>query len=157
MLPLAEILAHATPLKPGAITSVTASLPEAPAKTAANKSAEPAEMPKPSEATSQQAADGFLVNGSVNNAATSQFTLAPAFGNTRKGYGALYTGGISLIFGNSALDARPFSVSGLNQPKQSYSTITSVLTFGGPLNIPHLMPRGPNFFIVYEWTGQHRH
>ena len=76
----------------------------------------------------------------------------PAFGNTRKGYGALYTGGISLIFGNSALDARPFSVSGLNEPKQSYSTITSVLTFGGPLNIPHLLPRGPNFFVVYQWT-----
>ena len=53
-------------------------------------------MPKPTE-TSQQANDGFLVNGSVNNAATSQFTLAPAFGNTRKGYGRLYTGGLALI------------------------------------------------------------
>jgi len=151
LLPLAEILAHATPLKAGASTSVTASLPEAPAKTTANKPAEPAELPKPSEATLQQAADGFLVNGSVNNAATSQFTLASAFGNTRKGYGALYTGGISLILGNSVLDARPFSVTGLNEPKQSYSTITGVLTFGGPLNIPHLLPRGPNFFVVYQW------
>ena len=93
LLPLTEILAHATPLKPGATTSVTASLPEAPAKASANKPAEAPEMPKPSEATSQQSADGFLVNGSVNNAATSQFTLASAFGNTRKGYGALYTGG----------------------------------------------------------------
>src|ERR1700679_2005853 len=125
LLPLAEILAHATPLKAGATTSVTASLPEAPAKGETSKPSGPAEMPKPPE-PSQQAADGFLVNGSVNNAATSQFSLASAFGNTRKGYGALYTGGISLIFGNSALDARPFSVSGLVEPKQGYSTITGV-------------------------------
>jgi hypothetical protein len=26
-----------------------------------------------------------------------------------------------------------------------------VATFGGPLNIPHLMPRGPNFFVNYQW------
>ena len=109
-------------------------------------------MPKPSDESSQQAADGFLVNGSVNNAATSQFTLAPAFGNTRKGFGGLYTGGLALILDNSALDARPFSLSGLNEPKATYSTITGVLTFGGPLHIPHLLPRGPNFFVAYEWT-----
>ena len=33
----------------------------------------------------QQAADGFLVNGSVNNSATSQFALSQAFGNRRSG------------------------------------------------------------------------
>ena len=151
LLPLAEILTHATSLKAGATTSVTASLPEAPAKNAAPKSAQPADMPKPPD-QSQQAADGFLVNGSVNNAATSKFTLAPAFGNTRQGFGGLYTGGLGLILDNSALDARPFSVSGLNEPKASYNTITGILTFGGPLHIPHLLPRGPNFFLAYEWT-----
>src|SRR6202044_2154830 len=93
------------------------------------KSSPPAEMPKPTDESSQQAADGFLVNGSVNNAATSKFTLAPAFGNSRQGFGRLYTGGLSLILDNSALDARPFSVSGLNEPKSTYSTITGVLTF----------------------------
>jgi hypothetical protein len=152
LLPLAEILAHATPLKAGATTSVTASLPPSPAKNLAPKSSQPAEMPKPNDESSQQAADGFLVNGSVNNAATSKFTLAPAFGNSRQGFGSLYTGGLSLILDNSALDARPFSVSGLNEPKSTYSTITGVLTFGGPLHIPHLLPRGPNFFLAYEWT-----
>ena len=35
--------------------------------------------------TAQRAADGLLVNGSVNNAATSQFSLAQRFGNTASG------------------------------------------------------------------------
>lgn len=151
MVPLAQMLAQAKAVTVGMTTSETASAPVAPAKSDAAKAGAPAEMPKPSPETSQQANDGFLVNGSVNNAATSQFSLAQAFGNTRKGMAGLYTGGLALIFGNSALDARPFSVSGLNSPKQGYNQITGVATFGGPLNIPRLMPRGPNFFVVYRW------
>ena len=30
--------------------------------------------------------------------------------------------------------------------------MTGVVTLGGPLNIPHLLPHGPNFFVAYEWT-----
>jgi hypothetical protein len=152
MLPLGQILAQAKAVKAEATTSAAATLPEAPAKTEAPEPVQTAETPKLSDASSQQAADGFLVNGSVNNAATSQFSLAQAFGNTRKGIGGLYTGGLALIFDNSALDARPVSLSGLNEPKAAYSTITGVLTFGGPIHIPHLLPRGPNFFLAYEWT-----
>ena len=37
---------------------------------------------RPSEQASPPLDDGLLVNGSVNNAATSQFTLSPAFGTT---------------------------------------------------------------------------
>ena len=44
---------------------------------------QPAEIPKPPEDASQQSSDGFLVNGSVNNAATSRFSLDQAFGNRR--------------------------------------------------------------------------
>jgi hypothetical protein len=152
LLPLAQVLAKAKVMKSGEGNAVTVNLPEAPAKSGAPKPSAPAEMPKPNEESSGQAADGLLVNGSSNNAATSQFSLAQAFGNTRKGVAGLYTGGLALILDNSALDARPFSVSGLNEPKASYSTITGVLTFGGPLNIPHVLPRGPNFFVGYEWT-----
>jgi hypothetical protein len=152
LLPLVQILAKAKVMKSGEGTSVTASLPEAPAKSEAPKSSAPAEMPKPSEEASRQADDGLLVNGSVNNAATSRFSLAQAFGNTRKGVAGLYTGGLALIFDNSALDARPFSLSGLNSPKATYNRITGVITFGGPIDIPHLLPRGPNFFAAYQWT-----
>ena len=124
-------------LKEDAPKQVEASIPEA---------------PRPADETADRSNDGFLINGSVNNAATSQFTLAPAFGNRRPGAKSLYTGGIGAIVGNSVFDARPYSLTGLQVPKASYSAITSVLTLGGPLNIPHLMYHGPNFFVAYQWT-----
>ena len=53
----------------------------------------PPEMPKPPDDANQQSSDGFLVNGSVNNAATSQFSLNQAFGNRRFNTKSLYNGG----------------------------------------------------------------
>jgi len=151
LLPLDEIIAQTKIVKAAPIPTVAAALPEAPAKTAKPADAPP-EMPKPAEESAQSSSDGFLVNGSVNNAATSQYTLAPAFGNSRKGSKSLYTSGLAVILDNSALDARPYSISGLNLPKSAYNKITGVATFGGPINIPHLLPHGPNFFIAYAWT-----
>ncbi len=151
LLPLDEIIAQTKIVKAPPIPAVAATLPEVPAKTT-KQADRAAEMPKPPEESAQQSSDGFLVNGSVNNAATSQYTLAPAFGNSRKGSKSLYTSGLAVIFDNSALDARPYSISGLNLPKSAYNKITGVATFGGPLNIPHLLPHGPNFFAAYEWT-----
>jgi hypothetical protein len=113
------------------------------------------EIPKPAEDASQQSSDGFLVNGSVNNAATSRFSLDQAFGNRRYNSKSLYNGGVAAIYDNSATDARPYSLSGLNLPKASYNRITGVLTLGGPLKIPRLLPRGPTFFVGYEWTRNH--
>src|SRR6202453_386145 len=113
------------------------------------------EIPKPAEDASQQSSDGFLVNGSVNNAATSRFSLDQAFGNRRYNSRSLYNGGFAAISDTSATDARPYSLSGLNLPKASYNRITGVLTLGGPLKIPHLLPRGPTFFVGYEWTRNH--
>ena len=26
---------------------------------------------------------------------------------------------------------------------------------GGPIKIPHVLPRGPNFFVAYQWTRDH--
>ena len=102
-----------------------------------------------------QANDGLLINGSVNNAATSRFSLEQAFGNRRPNSKSLYNGGLTLVLDNSALDARPYSLSGLNSPKPGYSRITGAFSLGGPLNIPHLMPKGPTFFIGYQWTRNH--
>jgi trimeric autotransporter adhesin len=129
------------------------SLPSAPKAAAGPES--PAEMPKPAQDANQQSSDGFLVNGSVNNAATSRFSLDQAFGNRRSNSRALYNGGFAAIVDNSALDARPFSLSGLNTPKPSYNRVTAIVTLGGPLRIPHLLPRGPTFFVAYEWTRDH--
>jgi hypothetical protein len=152
LLPLDQIT-KLTTLPPAPVPSLSLK-PKTPAAPGApNENA--AELPKPADEASQQANDGFLVNGSVNNAATSRFSLDQAFGNRRYNSRSLYTGGLAAIYDNSALDARPFSITGLNTPKPNYNRITGIFTLGGPLKIPHLLPRGPTFFVAYEWTRNH--
>jgi hypothetical protein len=151
LLPPDQILARSkmapTPLAPAANSAApTTSVPGNSSNSAAP------EMPKPPDGASQQSSDGFLVNGSVNNAATSRFSLDQAFGNRRSNSKSLYTGGLAAILDNSFTDARPYSLSGLNTPKASYNRITGIATFGGPLNIPRLVSHGPNFFVAYQWT-----
>jgi hypothetical protein len=138
LLPLDQIKAeiagarHGSPLQPaGGAGRVT---PEA-------ESEQPkppgANMKEPSQDDlSERASDGFLINGSVNNSAASPFAQPFAFGNNRNAARGLYNGGIGLIFDNSALDARPFSLSGQNTPKPAYNRITGMATLGGPLRIP---------------------
>ncbi len=147
LLPTAQILAIAaapkveTPAPPLTVRST------APDK--AKEAAKPAEASKPPSEAAEN--DGFLINGSSSNAATSKYALAPAFGNTRSGQ-SLYNAGIGLRLDNSAFDARPDSLTGLNTPKAAYDRATVALNFGGPIRIPHLLPRGPNFFVGYQWT-----
>jgi len=127
----------------------------APAKKAAAKSSDAGASAAPAPSESASSSDGFLVNGSVNNAATSQFTLAPAFGNNRTGSKSLYNSSIFAQIDNSAFDARPYSLTPFNTPKSAYNKVTGGFTFGGPLNIPRFMPHGPNFFVAYQWTRNH--
>ncbi|HZY61869.1 MAG TPA: carboxypeptidase-like regulatory domain-containing protein [Edaphobacter sp.] len=110
------------------------------------------EAPKPQDDAAAGAADGLLINGSENNAATSKYSMSQAFGNHKVGPKAMYTGGIGIIVGNSALDARPYSITGLALPKATYNRITGLATLGGPLNIKPLWYQGPNFFLAYQWT-----
>ena len=154
LLSLDQIMAQAKAVKAETKPMVTASIGAAPSeidapKPNANKDA--AKQGPPEEASAQPS-DGLLINGSVNNAATSQFSLAPAFGNSRSGKKGLYNGGVGVILDNSALDARPFSLSGQPAPKAEYSRVTFLASVGGPLNIPHLLPHGPNFFVAYQLT-----
>jgi hypothetical protein len=100
----------------------------------------------------ERAKNGLLINGSVNNAATSPFAQIPAFGNNRRSGNGLYNGGLGIIFDNSAFDARPYSLTGLNTPKPVYSNVTAIATLGGPVHIPYLLPKGPDFFLGYQWT-----
>ena len=109
------------------------------------------EMPKPQEENAQSA-DGLLVQGSVNNAATSIYATNPAFGNTRSGIRALYTGGFQVTESNSALDAQPFPVGGVPTTKPSFNLFTGVATLQGPILIPVVHRRGPVFFVSYQWT-----
>jgi trimeric autotransporter adhesin len=154
LLSLDQIVAKAKEVEVETKPVLSASNGAPPSKTEAPKPKDSniADAPKPQEDPAQQPSDGLLINGSVNNAATSQFSLAPAFGNNRSGKKGLYTGGLAIILGNSALDARPYSLSGQTTPKPEYSRLTGVVTLGGPLNIPHLLHHGPNFFVAYQRT-----
>ncbi|MGC1649178.1 MAG: TonB-dependent receptor, partial [Candidatus Sulfotelmatobacter sp.] len=154
LLPLEQIrgLTQVAPNLPPPVSSVAAV--KKPIAADSSNGALP-DIPKPQEDTNEQASDGFLVNGSVNNAATSRFSLDQAFGNRRANSKSLYNGGLAVILDNSALDARPYSLSGLETPKASYNRITGAFTLGGPIKIPHLLPHGPIFFVAYQWTRDH--
>jgi hypothetical protein len=150
LLPLDEIKAKVEPAKPGvgafpSPASSEPSVPEAEAPT-------PESGPAAGDKRDPRAADGLLINGSVNNGAASPFAQMAAFGNNRNGPNNLYNGGIGVILDNSALDARPFSLSGLDLPKAAYNRLTGLATLGGPLRIPHLLEHGPTFFVGYQWT-----
>jgi len=119
--------------------------------TAAGGAAPAPDAPAAQDATAQQANDGLLINGSVNNAATSQFSMNQAFGNNRNGGRSLYNYGFLLRLDNSALDALPYSVTGAPESQQ-FNNLTAGVQVGGPLNIPHLMPRGPFLQIGYQRT-----
>ncbi len=149
LLPVDQILALSTSRQ---LPSAPQPIPRALANVTKKAEAPEAEISKPAAEADQQSSDGFLVNGSSSNAATSKYSLDAAFGNRRNGSKSLYTGGLAAILDNSAFDARAYSLSGLQTPKPSYNRVTGIATFGGPLKIPHLLPHGPNFFVAYEWT-----
>ncbi len=101
----------------------------------------------------QQAADGFLISGSVHNAAASPFSQMPAIGNHRRAQRSLYNGNLGVILNNAIFDARAYSLTGQNTLKPAYSRVQGVFSFGGPLRIPRLLERnGPQFSINYQWT-----
>gem|GEM_PF-299309 len=156
LLPQGQIVAEAQQEKPAV------EVPLAPAESTAKKPGQQPvqqpgqssgpEMPKEPQEENQQSADGYLVQGSVNNAATSQYATNSAFGNTRSGSKALYTGGFAASEENSALNARPYALSGIEAPKPAFNDFTGVATLQGPIKIGHWLPRGPNFFSSYQWT-----
>ena len=147
MLTVADVLALAKE-----IVAQPLVLPAPVAKTKEKKT-EVAELPAPPAGGSdaEKTANGLLINGSENNAATSKYSISQAFGSRRPGAKGLYTGSVGAQLNASPFDARPYSVTGLEVPKASYSRINGVATLGGPLKIPHLLRDGPTFFVGYQW------
>ncbi len=149
LLPLAEMKTVTAPPRAAAGFN-RAELKKSPEKQVPD--AAPSSTPENAADLAQRAADGFLINGSVNNGATSPFSLLPAFGNHRRGPRSMYNGSIGIVTDNSALDARAFSFTGQDTPKPAYNRITGLLSFGGPLKIPYLFKKGPNVVVNYQWT-----
>jgi Carboxypeptidase regulatory-like domain len=98
---------------------------------------------------SDEAADRLLINGSVNNGASTPFALANAFGNNRRGGRSLYTGNLSVSGNNSVFDARPFSLTGQDTPQPAYNRVQTNITFGGPFQIPSVFRNG-SFSVTYN-------
>ncbi len=146
MLSVADVLALATVVAPPPILPPLLARPK-------EKKEEVVDAPAPAEAgnDAEKSADGLLINGSENNAATSKYAISQAFGSRRPGAKGLYTGSIGVQVSASPFDARPYSVTGLEVPKASYNTINGVATLGGRLKIPHLLRDGPTFFVGYQW------
>lgn len=112
----------------------------------------PPPPPPPQDAAAQQANDGFLINGSVNNSATSQYAQSAAIGNARSGGRSLYNWGLSATLDNSALDAKKYSLTTLNSPKPSYTNLQLGANFGGPLHFKHFIPlsKAPYVYLFYQ-------
>jgi trimeric autotransporter adhesin len=101
---------------------------------------------------SQRAADGLLISGSANNSANSSSPQNRAFGNSRNFIGSRYNGAVSFNINNSALDARPYSLAGINTPKRGYNNVGGTFLLSGPLRIPYLVRNGPRFTVGYSFT-----
>jgi hypothetical protein len=97
---------------------------------------------------SADAADGFLINGSVNNSASSPFAQLAAFGNNRRGARSLYNGGIGVVLNNSAWDSSPYSFSNRDTPKPNYSDFQVMGSFAGPVKLG--LRTKANLFLGYQ-------
>lgn len=151
LLPLDQIKAQiaAAPVVQPSVQPAALQTPKEPAKPENNQVQE---AQTAQQDVDQRAADGFLINGSVNNGASSPFAQLPVFGNGRRGGRGIYNGGIGIFESNSALNASPFSLTGFSTPKQAFNQLTGVAQFGGPLRIPHLLRNGPFFVVGYQWV-----
>jgi hypothetical protein len=119
-----------------ALTSVAAS--EADGTAAEGRIAPPVDLPVLVGATGLGAADGLLINGSLNNGASTPFALPRGLGNNRPRPPSIYTYAAGLQLGNSAWDARPFSLTGANALKPSYTDTQILATVEGPVRLPRL-------------------
>jgi hypothetical protein len=149
--PAAAAFAPVAPA-PRPATSAAAPRPAATTPTAAaaggTNSPAPAADPPPADAN-----DGMVINGSVNNAAASPIAQPPAFGNNRRQGRSLYSGGIGFIYGNSALDSRPFAFGGVEPAKPNYQNARVTASFGGPIKLSPTLRKDPTFFVSFQHAG----
>ena len=159
LLPFDEIKNVATIARAGSDQAAPAAGPtNTTSKAPATPPPQPGGVPAPPDPAPNEleraAADGFLINGSVNNGAASPFAQPRAFGNNRTGQRSLYNGGLGIVLGNSAWDSRPFSFTSDHVPKASYTDAQISGTFGGPLKIPGVTNK-PVIFIGYQRSSDY--
>ena len=84
------------------------------------------------------AADGLLINGSLNNGASTVFALPRGIGNNRPRPRGVYTYAAGFQMGNSFWDASPYSLIGSSSAKPSYADMQAFGNFQGPIRLPWL-------------------
>jgi hypothetical protein len=94
--------------------------------------------------------NSVLVNGSVNDSAGSSVAQPASFGNNRPGRRSGFHGSVSALFGNSAFDARPFSLGAVRVTTPSYVDWRLNGTVGGLFRSPWLSPNRGSFFATVE-------
>ncbi len=154
VLPLEEIHAETRPAATArgaaSATQPTAGQPAGFQRADVNAAGLGAEMENEGGAAgdlNQTASDAMVVSGSTSGAIERR-----AIGNARRGPGSMYQGDLSFILDNSALDARPYSLTGQNTEKPAYDHLRAGGSFGGPLLIPHLLHGQGQFFVNYQAT-----
>jgi trimeric autotransporter adhesin len=98
------------------------------------------------------AADGLLINGSLNNGASTRFSLPRGIGNNRPRPRGVYTYAAGFQMGSSAWDARPFSLLGSQAAKPSYADTQELFTFQGPIRVRGLR-NVVNLFLTYQGSS----
>jgi hypothetical protein len=68
--------------------------------------------------------------------------------NINQPHGVLY-----FSDGNAALDARPYSLTGIPTAKADYNQVRFGVNVGGPLNIPKIFNGGNKWFFFAGWNG----
>lgn len=77
-----------------------------------------------------------------------------AFGNGRRDPRHSYQFGFMFSLGNSALDARSYSVTGADLGKPAYANARGGINFGGPLRIPKLVSAGRQILFSFNYDFQ---
>ena len=100
----------------------------------------------------QAPSDGFLINGSVNNGAASPFAQSARSAIIAATARSLYNGNVGFRSGNSALDARSFSLTGQDIPSRHTTTWREWPPSADRIKLPGGNPmRRPNFVVNYQW------
>jgi len=88
--------------------------------------------------TEMGAAEGLLINGSLNNGASTPFALPRAIGNNRPRPPTMRSYSLGLQFGHSAWDATPYSLTGAAAAKPSYTDTQLLGMFESQVRVPGL-------------------
>jgi hypothetical protein len=143
-------------IAPPSTTTMSTPLPSAGAPTPITPNSSPKLTLLPPADGPTAAPDGFVVNGSVNNAAASDVALPRMFGNARPQTRPPYTGSLGFGMGDSAWDARPYSVVTPAPSAPDYGDHQVSVSLGGALQVPWIGRQGASFFVDYQYDVHHR-